>query len=318
MKNCIFILLCLFFSVLAKAQHLPLFTQYGENIGIINPAAVSSNFLLYDDNFSFGASYRSQWVGLKNGPRTQTLHGSYLNPNTNSIGLMAGGYLINDQTGPTGFTGAYARIGGLISEDPYDSGLAFGLNIGAVQYRVKVSEIRLRDFNDILTDTDQTQLFPDVGLGVYYYKSLTRGFLDNSYFYAGLSVPQVIGLDLEFKDDTGEFSTKRIQHFYGLLGLLKRFSDDSFLEMSSWLKYAPNAPFNADFNIRYRMAVNFWIGTGLSTSGNFHTEAGFVFGENIGFERNLKLGYGFDYSFSDFGPFVGSTHEINLSFSFGE
>jgi len=60
------------------AQQLPLFTQYRENIGIINPAAFNQDFLIYENNLSFGASYRRQWVGLESGPQTQTIRGEYL------------------------------------------------------------------------------------------------------------------------------------------------------------------------------------------------------------------------------------------------
>ena len=87
---------------------------------------------------------------------------------------------------------------------------------------------------------------------------------DGDYYYIGASVPQVVGLDYTFKTENGEFLTKRIQHFYGQLGFIKFFDNDSFLEPSIWVKYAQNAPFNADINLRYQLPISFWIGTGLS------------------------------------------------------
>ena len=304
-------------SLIAEAQQLPLFTQYRENISIINPAAFSHDYLVYDHNISFGASYRRQWTGLTNGPQTQTLRGEYLYSESGSFGLAAGGYLINDKTGPTGLTGLYGRIAGIITDDPWYGGLSVGLSAGAVQYRVNVSEIRLREPNDVLGMDDQSQIFPDVGLGVYYYKLLDGGgFLDESHFYTGFSIPQVIGLNLEYESDAGQFETKRIQHFYGLIGLYKYF-DEGYIEPSVWIKYAPNVPVNFDFNLRYQMASNFWLGIGGSTSGAAHLEAGLLVGENLGFDNNFKIGYGFDYSFNSFGPFAGSTHEINLAYTIG-
>jgi len=294
------------------AQQLSLFTQYRENASLINPAAIEGDFFAYGQNMTFGVSYRSQWVGLANGPRTQTLRGSYLNTDYSGVTLLAGGHIINDQTGPTGFTGAYGRIGGVVTSDPEYSGLSIALSAGIVQYRVDASKIRLRDPNDVLGEQDQSQLFPDVGLGLYYYQMVG----DGDFFYTGLSVPQVIGLDLTFQDENGEFYTKRVQHFYGLLGFYKFFNDDSFLEPSVWVKYAPNAPVNADINLRYQLPSSFWIGTGVSTGGNFHMDAGVVIGQNSGFDNTIRLGYGFDYSFSSFGPTAGSTHELNLTFSF--
>lgn len=318
MKKLILLLLgVMFYAVSADAQQLPLFTQYRENTSLINPASFSHDFLLYEHNLSFGASYRRQWADLESGPQTQTIRGEYIFSEMGSFALVAGGYLLNDKTGPTALTGAYGRVAGIITDDPYYGGLSVGLSAGAVQYRVNVSEIRLREPGDVLGMDDQSQIYPDVGLGVYYYKLLDGGgFLDESHFYTGISVPQVMGLNLEFEDENSQFYTRRIQHFYGLIGLYK-YIGDGYLEPSVWVKYAPNVPVNVDFNLRYQMASNFWLGAGGSSAGAAHLEAGMLIGENVGFDNNFKIGYGYDYNFSSFGPFAGSTHEINLSYSFG-
>ena len=299
----------------SDAQQLPLFTQYRENISVINPAAVSHDYLVYENNVSYGASYRRQWVGLDSGPRTQTVRGEYIFTELGSFGLAAGLYLMNDKTGPTGFTGIYGRLAGIITDgDPYYGGLSIGLAFGAVQYRVNVTDIKLRDPGDIVGMDDQAQIYPDAGLGIYYYKLISDGFLEDSHIYGGLSVPQIIGLNLEFEDETGNFYTQRVQHFYGTVGLYK-YLDEGFIEPSIWVKYAPNVPLNIDFNLRYQLAGNFWIGAGGSTSGAMHLEGGLLMGENMGFDNTLKIGYGFGYSFTTFGPSAGTTHEINLSYS---
>lgn len=299
-----------------RAQQLTLFTQYRENLTILNPAAVETDFLAFNNNISFGASYRSQWVGLQGNPETQTIRGSFLADGMRGVALQAGGYLINDKTGPTGFTGAYGRISGIVTDDPTYGGFSIGLSAGVVQYRVKSSEIILRDANDVLGTVDQNQLFPDIGLGVFFYRAVGNGYGPGNYFYTGLSVPQVFGLDFTFQNDQGSFYSKRVQHIYGQLGFYKFFSNDSFLEPSLWVKYAPNAPTNVDLNLRYQLPGALWVGAGGASSGSVHLETGFTLGNNLGLDNTLKLGYGFDYSFSSFGPTAGSTHEINLSFSF--
>ncbi|MBK7407865.1 MAG: PorP/SprF family type IX secretion system membrane protein [Saprospirales bacterium] len=313
----------LLFALLLCAQFLPaqqlsLFTQYRENLGVLNPAAVSADYLTYESNVSIGASYRTQWTSFPSNPTTQTIHGIYLNADNNSFNMYAGGYLLNDVTGPTGLTGLYGRVGGILTGDPYYGGISIGISVGLVQFRLKTSELRFRDPDDVVAaGGDQMQLYPDVGAGIYAYKRLEGGgAFEDDVVYGGISVPQVMGLDLTFRNDQGEYSTQRVQHFYGIFGFYKFFDEYSFLEPSVWVKYAPNTPVNVDFNLRYQTAYNFWIGTGVSTAKNFHLEGGLLIGE-AGYGNLLRLGYGFDYAFTDYGPFTGGTHEVNLTYTFG-
>lgn len=301
---------------LAYAQQLSLFTQYREQAGIINPAALHTNYLLSegDNNLHFGLSHRSQWIEEASAPRTQVLSGSYFLDNTGmGVGLLVGGHIINDQTGPTGFTGGYLRIGGVVSGNPDYGGFAIGITAGAVQYAVRTEEIAFRDPNDLLGAQNQSQLFPDVGVGLYYYQQLNAGVFRDDYWYAGVAVPQVFGLELMFRDADSNFSLQRIQHLHAQAGMIKYLNREGtiFLEPSVWVKYVPGAPVNIDFNLRYQLAEPFWLGTGVSTAGNFHLETGF----RIGQDDIFNIGYGFDYSFSSFGPFIGGTHEVNLAIS---
>lgn len=301
---------CLSLSALS-GQQLSLFTQYRENAVIINPAAMESDFLAFGNNLTFGASYRSQWGGIESAPRTQTLRMSFISKKFAGVTPLLGGHIINDQTGPTGFTGIYGRIGGVVTEDAEYSGLAFALTAGAVQYRVNASELFLRDDGDVLGTTDQSKIFPDVGLGIYYYQMVG----DGNYFYSGVSMPQALGLDLTFRNENGQFFTQRVRHLYGTMGFYKFVGDDGFLEPSVLVKYVPNAPVNVDVNVRYQMPANLWVGAGVSSARAVHLETGFLLGDGLGFDNILRMGYGFDYSFSSFGPSAGATHEINLTFS---
>lgn len=305
-------------SSLAMAQQLPLFTQYRENFDIINPASVGSDYMAFEQNVSFGGSYRAQWTQFSGNPTTQTIRGSYMYADPNAFNIIAGGHIMNDQTGPSGFTGIYGRIGGVITGDPYDGGVSLGLNVGMVQYRLDGSDIRLRQSNDVLDGTNLSRWFPDVGVGVFAYKKVGGyGLGEGSYIYAGASVPQVLGLDLDLQTANGQVITERIQHGYVNMGIMKFLPDDSFLEITGWGKYTPNAPINIDLNLRYLLPQGiFWIGAGSSLSGFFHSELGVIIGRENPDNRLFKLGYSFDYSFSSFGPSAGATHEINVSYSF--
>ena len=315
MNKLILAVICLLSAVILQAQQIPLFTQYREVQGAINPASINYDFFTDRHKTSFGMSIRRQWTDISNAPTTQILRGEHFMADRSGVAMLMGGYLMNDQTGPTGFTGLYGRFATVFTSDAEYSGLSIGLSAGAVQYRVKTSEIKLHDPNDIRALTDRQQLYPDIGAGIFYYQRMD-GLFDEDYFYTGFSVPQLMGLDIEFPDADSKFSTKRVQHFFGNVGWYHFVGDNSFIEPSAYVKYAPNVPLNIDLNVRYQMASSLWLGVGTSLKGKIHAETGVILGKSMGMSSNFKIGYGFDYSFQSYGPYVGTTHEFNLSVSF--
>ncbi len=302
------------------AQQLPLFTQYRDNLGIINPAAPHIDFFTQKTPISVGLSYRKQWTGLENAPTTQVLRYEHIMAYTgNSFSPIFGTYILRDVTGPLGMTGLYGKFGAAMTDDAEEGGFSAALSAGVVGYHLDTDKVRTRDAGDLVASGRSTRLFPDVGLGIFYWKRLDgNGFFEDDMLSGGISVPQVLGLNLQFKNDAQTYATKRIQHFYGQFSWLHSIDEnEKYIQPSIWVKYAPNAPLNVDMNVRYQLVPALWIGTGASTGGNFHAETGFNIGENAGLDGLLKIGYGFDYSFSRFGPFAGSTHEFNLTYSFG-
>ena len=303
----IFALIYCFQSV--QAQQTPLFNQYRDQANIINPAFIGDDYFIRDNNVTIGLSFRSQWTGLDNNPVTQALKGDYIFENR-GVSLLTGGYIINDRTGPTGLTGVYGKIGGILSDDPYWGGISFAITAGIQQFRIDTDRIILREQNDIINAGEQNQITPDVGLGVFWYHNISGGFFNEDFVYAGASVPQVLGLNINFADDNGEYNLKRKQHFYAMVGMYKFLSEDSFLQPSAWVRYVANAPVSVDFNLRYQINESFYFGAGSSLSGNFHFETGFILG------NQLRIGYGFDYPFNTIGPIGGGSHEININFAF--
>ncbi|MTB50814.1 PorP/SprF family type IX secretion system membrane protein [Lewinella sp. W8] len=302
-------LLALMSAGALSAQQLSLFTQYRENATLLNPAAMESDFLAFGYNMSFGANYRRQWAGQENTPETQSIRFSYINPYRSGATLTAGAYLLNDQTGPTGYTGFYGRIGTVLGADPESGGISIGLSAGYVGFRVRSSELVVRDDGDPLTGVDQSQSHPDIGVGIYAYQFLN----DDNLIYGGISVPQLLGFDLTFQNDNGEFNVQRLRHYYGTAGWYYFTGQDSYLELSTWIKYVEGAPLNADLTVRYQLPNAPYLGAGISSSGIFHFEAGINVGQSYNAESNFRVGYAYDYSFSSFGPSVGGTHEIQLA-----
>jgi len=308
MSRLFYIIILLNITIPVFSQQTPLFTQYRESYSIINPAAVSSDYLLREQNLDFGISLRSQWNNLNNHPVTQTVKGNFIYTQS-GVSLMTGGYLINDRTGPTSFSGLYGKIGGILSDDPYWGGISMGLTLGVQQFRVDASQFITRQEGDLLASQDQSKIAPDVGFGFYYYKRFEKGWFSDDIVYAGVSVPQVLGLKIAFQEADQEFDIRRTQHINLVAGYYKMLDNDKFIEPSIWLRYVANAPISLDINFRYHVNKSIFFGFGGSLARTFHFETGFVIGEQ------LRIGYGFDFPFNTIGPIGRSTHEVNLSFA---
>lgn len=294
---------CSFSSLLA--QQLPIFTQYRANRGYINPAAFDIENLDNFGNFmQFGLSQRSQWTKLQSGPKTQTLHGTYIS-GTDGVALISGLYIVNDRADRVGYTGMYGRIGAVLG-DWGDWGISAGLTLGAVQYRIDLSGLE-NNVDPLLSSNNNKQISPDAGIGIFAYNSM-----GDNRFYGGISIPQVLGLDLTFKTPNSQFNTQRVRHFYGLLGYYVDLPGElDFIEFSSWVKYVGNVPLNVDANFRYRTNSPLWVGFGYNTGKILHAEIGLSF--DTANYSTIKIGYGFDSAFSGVSTYFGSTHEINVA-----
>jgi type IX secretion system PorP/SprF family membrane protein len=311
----VFIFASIFLAHQAVAQQLPLFTQYREHVGVLNPAAVAGSYFLYDQTGSVGISARKQWVGREGAPQTQVVQGYFLKERDNAHPIM-GGHLINDEAGQVATTGLYGRVGCVLSHDPDESGMAFGMAMGLVQYRVSLQGAVVRDPGDplVLNPDLHKRIFPDASVGVYTWKKVS----DYNYVVGGVSIPQVMGLDLKFKNDsTGKFNLHRVRHFYGMFGWVRDLTNNgNKIEVNGWIKHVPNAPTHFDINTRYEIgqdAWDWWVGLGYGTSRAMHIETGFVLGE----ERPIRIGYACDFNTSNKTLAFGNSHEINLSYGFG-
>ncbi|MEZ4991421.1 MAG: PorP/SprF family type IX secretion system membrane protein [Saprospiraceae bacterium] len=310
MKHLIYLTLFSLVGGSIAAQQLPLFTQYREYYGAINPASLNIDYLTSstDYNASFGISYRTQWLGKDFGPKTAMARGEFIFDLGNA-GLITGLQVTTDQTGPTSLRGAYGRVGFIIG-NPYTSGISIGLSAGFVQHKIDATELNFIDEEDALENVVLVKTIPDVAAGIYYFSRF--GTKDN-VFYTGLSVPQTLGIDLVFEElNNNQPRFTRVRHFYAIVGFLKETRLGQYLDLSAWIKYVPSASTNLDALARYQIHPNFWIGAGVSSSKTFHLEVGITLD---GDSNRWKIGYGYDNNFTSFQQYFGTSHEINLAYS---
>ncbi len=303
---------CLFtcISFVLFGQQFSQWTQYRDMTASFNPAAISKNYLYFDYGLNFNLNHRTQWVNIEDAPKTQIFNVDWMLSNSNAL---LGGQLINDQSGATGFTGGFLRFAYILG-DVDDWGISVGLQAGMVQYRIRLDGVEFRDQVNLDSET-LNQWYPDFGLGVYYYQFL-NGRNGDDLLFAGISIPQTLGLDLTFSDTNNDFNTKRVQHFYGFVGWRNYVYENGFIEPTLRVSYVPNAPVNIGINVKAQLVETFWIGVGGATSRTFHGEFGLMIGEIMQLDNtDIRFGYSYDYSFNSYGAFFGGSHELSLMLS---
>lgn len=308
--------LWLLFSIPLLAQQTPLSTVYRDQWSILNPAAISNNYLLNKRTMTLSGSWREQWWNVPESPSTQSVNWEWVQEDYNSVW---GAHLLHDRTGKIGQTGLYGRYAyRILMGRRVIHAITIGLQAGFVQYRARLSDI---NFPDPFTQPmgNEVQYRPDIGVGAFYH-------YDDRY-YAGISVPQTFGLQTEFGEGEEPFQIRRVPHFYGVVGGYFDApwlgNETSFIEPSLWLKYAAGSPINLDVNARCQISELIWAGTGVNVGLGeqlglaLHFEAGVFLGEQIRIsDQHIKLGFGFDVPLSHgLGNAFGSSAEVNVVYS---
>lgn len=247
-----------------------------------------------------GVSYRNQWTGVSGSPKTATLFGSIALPEQ-KIGL--GGYIYNDQTGPTSRTGIQLAFAKHIPMKN-DATLSLGIEARGLQYRIDVDKLQQTLGTDpVLAGGDNKFKF-DAGFGIAY---------TGKKLQIGASVSQLIQSKLGFY--TGDLSNgeegRLYRHYYLHGGYKMKMDAATTITPNFLLIYLPNAP--EEFQIGARVEHNelFWWGLGYRVNQSFILSAG------VNINKKFTVGYAFDiyntpYSIYEKGS---NSHEILLRYN---
>ena len=285
-----------FGSLSLFAQQNPMYTHYMYNTLVVNPAYAGSR-----DALTVTALHRSQWVGFKGAPTTQTvsMHTPFRNEH---IGL--GLSVINDKINVSNNTSVlidYAYIMKLTQK----SKLSLGLSVGANIFKANLSSLSLDQQIDPTFQTDiNNNITPNFGLGAYY---------SRERFYAGISVPNLIQNSFEVKNP--ENSTmligKEQRHYFFIIGSLINISDNLAFKPTALVKMTAAAPIQADLTASFVIMKKLLIGA-MFRSGD---AVGALVGLDV--TEQFHLGYSYDYSYGlKTTKYNQGSHEIVLRYDF--
>ena len=297
MKKQLFILAFLACAGAGEAQQLQVSSLYDMQGIFHNPsmAGVGKNMI--------GVSYRTQWSSISGSPKTATVFGSTELPSLN-IGL--GGYIFNDETGPTSRTGiqlAFAKHIHLNS----DAIFSLGIEAKGQQYsidRAKLAESLGAD--PALAGGDNKFVF-DAGFGISY---------TGKKLQLGVSASQLVQSKLDFySGNTTRSEEGRLYRHYYFHGSYRWNADaENVITPNFLVVYLPNAPTEYQFGARIEHKEIFWWGASYRIKQSWMLSAG------VHVNKKFTIGYAFDIyqtpiSVYDAGA---NAHEIMLRFNFSK
>jgi type IX secretion system PorP/SprF family membrane protein len=290
-----------------QAQQIEEFSLIRENAVALNPAMVGDRGFLAGE-----ATFRKQFTQLNGSPYTAYLmmEGQVADKN---FGI--GASLIQDQTGPTGQTGLTVaasyqlKLGSSAKESHHYNTetthmLTFGLSVSLMQYRLNGSELIPNQAGDPqLFTSNAYKLTPDVAFGVYYQW--------HQHLYAGLSVPQVMGLNVNYTGRDGVSAIKTVQHINFLIGGKIEIVKHIFsIDPVGGFRWVNGAPPQGDIGTRLTFLDGIWIG------GTYRSVNTLILDIGIEIKGTVRLCYAYDYNFSSYTMDIGPTHELTLAFKF--
>ena len=267
------------------AQQDPQYTQYMYSMNILNPAYAGSRGVT-----SIGLLGRTQWVGVDGAPQTATL--SINGPVGKNVGL--GFSVIHDEIGPVKEDNLYADFSYTLNFSGEDK-FAFGIKAGA-------TFLNVREFTTVDQDplnVPVSLVAPNFGVGVMYY---------NDRFYAGLSVPNFIeSRHLDTKNGITSSASEKT-HYFLTSGYVFDLDENLKLKPSTMLKAAPGAPLSVDLSLNLLIQEKVELGLSHRLDDSISGMVGFQV------SQDLRIGYAYDYTTTNFGVFNSGSHEIMILF----
>ncbi len=291
MNRLLLTLLLVISGAALQAQQEAMYTQYMFNKLLINPGYAGSRAVT-----SMTMLYRNQWTGFQGAPKTATysVHGHLRNPKV-ALGMT----VINDRIGLQNQTGIYANYAYRL---PLGEGrLSFGVQGGFDHYQIALSTAVHIDAGDPSLAVDMSTYTPNIGAGVYY---------QSDEFYAGVSAQRLIENDLSGRTIVSEDESfaRQARHLNAMMGGVVDISESVKFRPAVLVKYAPNAPVQADFNASFFFVERLWAGISYRTNASIATMI------ELQVNRQMRIGYAYDHQINAAGPYTTGSHEFLVGF----
>lgn len=294
------LLLVLLGSFSTNAQQDPQYTQYMYNTQVVNPAYAGSR-----DALSFGALYRTQWVGLDGAPTSITFTGDTPIGALDNMGL--GLSIVRDELGPSVETNLVIDYSYSITTSE-NSELSFGLKAGLDMLDVDFNKLNIADQGDVFEHNIDNKLQPQIGAGIYF---------NTEKYYVGLSVPNFLTTqhfndsaidDIQDGSFVGSVTAAERLHYFLIAGYVFDINENLKFKPAVLAKVVSGSPLQADFSANFLINEKFTLGAAYRWSAALSAMVGFQASNSI------FIGLGYDYQTTELEEFSDGSYEIMLRF----
>ena len=228
-------------------------------------------------------------------------------------------------TKQTWISGTYAYRIPIAPDKKEGMKLSLGINVGMLMYKQNLSELIVTDPTDPVFAEDVSRVLPDVGAGIYFY---------GTHFYAGVSVPNFIKMDLYNKDQQNlpaGIASQRVPHIFGMAGGVIPFGKSGIVKFrpqvmtKSIIAKDYKVPFELDVNasLMFYDMVNVGV-TYRTTLGNKKQDNVEQLSNPESIDmllevwptKQMMIGYAHDFTLSELKNYNKGTHEVILGYDF--
>lgn len=275
------------------AQQDPLFTQYMNNPGLINPAYTGSKGIT-----NINGIFRKQWLGQDWSPTTTSLSAStpYWKYDV-GLGLS----LVDDKIGPMHQTGLYFDYAKFFY---FQKGrnLSLGLKAGFNYYDVNLLNLSMYEYDPYLAiEPHNSALLPNFGVGAYYF---------TPKFFAGFSVPKLLRNGIKDKDKVIVLGREE-RHYFITAGCLINVQEPVFrIKASAMTRVVNGSPASLELSATAIIYDRLWVGLNYRFGDAIAAHARFQVTDLF------QIGYSYDLNNSRLKGYNTGSHEIFINYDF--
>ena len=299
----------LFVSFFGFGQELypPVTSQYLSD----NPFVLSPTFAGIGDNLRLRANGLTQWVGIKDAPKTQSLFADFRINYRSGLGFS----LYNDSNGNTFQMGAKITFAHHIILD-YNTKqyLSFGLS-----YRINSFKIDVNQFN-------LTYEIPAIDPSINDNRTISNSNFDVGLLYRNRAFYwSVIKTNLLPSTPINNLNRKPSPfiNYQLYLGYLIKYSSNVEIEPSIYHQlFTERRPLTTDFNIKFRRYTSngnyYWSGIGYRFTNN-QISTPLTISPMAGFKKaTFYFGYSYQVAMNQIAAYQSGTHSVTIGFDFNQ